>query len=68
MVISEPEGVDVPEIADFNVWREHGMYLAKHTETGREIEAQTVRQLEIMASVVRLSVSMMGVWTGRPIS
>lgn len=42
------------EIPEFEVWHDGDQYRAKHRPTGREIEAGTARQLELLASAVRI--------------
>ncbi|MEV4081666.1 hypothetical protein AB0J43_15460 [Nonomuraea fuscirosea] len=46
--------IEIPEIPEFEVHHDGDMYRAKHKGTGREIEAGTPRQLQLLACAVRI--------------
>ncbi|MEU7915799.1 hypothetical protein [Microbispora bryophytorum] len=46
------------EIPEFVVWRDGALYRARHKRTGRTIEADTVRRLELLASAVRIGATL----------
>lgn len=54
MDTAETPTAAIPEVPDFDVWRDGEILRGKHRPSGRTIEARQARELELLASAVRI--------------